>query len=254
VADRLPRQLREGEVPAHLARSARVHAAARWRAALRMLAQAGVIAGLGLYAWDARRQRDALAADLVRAAQDVRFVVVRDDGTVMARERFDLLPPHVTENGLSNALWAYARHWACYTPSTAAQANYRVQRMSSPEVGEQWRRFFRASNEQSPQVTLGRKGHWHDCQEIGTVDRPGGANTMGFRFLRQTRDERGNPVGPEEVVFTALAYRTGVFDAESGRGQLDTVTFNAPGIHVTQVTRPYVEGGGPRLVGGGAPR
>lgn len=232
-ADGLPRHM--GSAPLALGR-------AKWRGMARGCALYGLV--VALVGWHVARDREMarLADALERATDKVVYHQTRDDGTIMAAASFKELPLAFQRDNVHNALWEYVFNQDCYAASRAVRANYRVQKMSSPAVRQQWTDHMKPQNPDSPQVRLGRKGHYYECRELGMEFRPGGQDTYGFRFERVEIDTLGKPVGQKETMYASAVYRTGVHDDDDKDGNRDKAVFNAPGIQVIQYVRARPEG------------
>lgn len=237
-----PRPVAPAELPRHMGSAPLALGRAKWKGMARLTILYGVVFALG--AWHVQKDMAMarMAEALERATDKVVYHQIHDDGTITATSKYRELPLAFQRDNVHNALWDYVFNQDCYSASHAVTANYRIQKMSSRPVREQWKAYMTPhNNPESPQVRLGKKGHHYRCREIGMEFRPGGQDTYGMRFERVEVDARGND-GPKETMYASLVYRTGIHDPDDKDGERDRAVFNAPGVQVIQYVRARPEG------------
>ena len=193
-----------------------------------------------------------LAQSVIQASNRVIIAVAGDDGTLVNSEQYRALPAKFQTDNTLNALWQYVFWQECYSDSSRVQANFNVQQMSDLRVQEEWLAFFRRQNPQSPQNTLGARGAYHECKPTSYMPLDSEGTRYGFRFVRTEIDNRGNR-GRDMNMWATATFRTGVY-SDKPNGWISRVTYNAPGVQVTEYVRAQAEGQRAPMVSTNGPR
>lgn len=180
-----------------------------------------------------------LTQAVIDASNRVIYSVGRDDGTLVNSEMYRALPARFQTDNTLNTLWHYVFWQECYSEATRVQANFNVQQMSDERVQNEWLAFFGRRNPESPQNTLGARGAYHECKPTSYMPLDAEGTRYGFRFVRTEIDNKGNR-GREMNMWSTVTFRTGVYSTKPD-AWIARVTYNAPGVQVTEYDRAKLE-------------